>query len=314
MSIEAVAWAFRQPMKSSAKFVLVAMANCANADWECWPSEAHLAEMTGQNRKTIVENIKRLKDFGYIQDTGRRKGRTSQVVVFKITNPARHNSPEFGTVEESQFRDTYTGGTPNNSTENGTVEESRNWDCLDDELSQNRDSLMAERVPNFPIKSPVFTVKESQIRDTEKSGTVRKVKAVAAESILFSEHAGDHRPRFSMPLDWQPTASIQKRAQIQGVNPDKITKEIIGTFASHHEGKGGESNQSEWENLLIKWIKREWPGQQLSGADVQEAARSTTATSTAMPVKDTEYWKPEPKRMMTAQEKATLNAARALLK
>ncbi len=135
----------------------------------------------------------------------------------------------------------------------------------------------------------------------------------AREAVIFQEQVDTWR-KFAMTLDWQPTASIQIRAKMQGVNPDKITEGIIRAFSGHHEAKGGELNQSEWENLLVKWIKRERPGQQFSGADVQEAARSTTATSTAMPVKDTEYWKPEPKRMMTAQEKATLNAARALLK
>ena len=136
---------------------------------------------------------------------------------------------------------------------------------------------------------------------------------IARGAVIFQEQV-DTRRKFAMTLDWQPTASIQIRAKMQGVNPDKITEGIIRAFSGHHEAKGGELNQSEWENLLVKWVKRERPGQPLSVVDVQEADRSTTATSTAMPVKDTEYWKPEPKRMMTAQEKATLNAARALLK
>ena len=39
MSNEAITWAIRQPVgRSSAKFVLVAMANLAGPDMKCWPS------------------------------------------------------------------------------------------------------------------------------------------------------------------------------------------------------------------------------------------------------------------------------------
>lgn len=104
MSNEAINWALTRPIKhSTAKFVLVVMANCADVDtWEAWPSVAHLAEATGQDRKTVLENIKRLVGMGYITDTEQRKGATKQVPIYRL------NDPENGTV---------TG----KSTENGTV-------------------------------------------------------------------------------------------------------------------------------------------------------------------------------------------------
>lgn len=124
MSNEAINWAFAQPIKhSTAKFVLVVMANHApDGDWVAFPSIASLAEATGQDRKTVLENIKRLAALGYISDTGARKGATKQVPVYRL------NTPENGTVEEAQKRD---------STENGTV-------------------------PKFLSNSPVFPHKQSQ--------------------------------------------------------------------------------------------------------------------------------------------------------
>jgi hypothetical protein len=96
MSNDAINWALAQPIKhSTAKFVLVVMANCADGqEWLAWPSVAHLAESTGQDRKTVLENIKRLIALGHIADTGSRKGSTRQVPVYRLNG----NSAEGGTV------------------------------------------------------------------------------------------------------------------------------------------------------------------------------------------------------------------------
>ena len=124
MSNEAINWALALPIKhSTAKFVLVVMANCADTEsWQAWPSVAHLSEATGQDRKTVIENIKRLIAMGHIHDTGSRKGATGQVPIYQL------NSSKIGTVEDSQNR---------NSSENGTV-------------------------PEFPINSTEIPYKESR--------------------------------------------------------------------------------------------------------------------------------------------------------
>lgn len=168
MSNEAINWALTQPIKhSTAKFVLVVMANCADGEtWEAWPSVAHLAESTGQDRKTVLENIKRLLAMGYIADSGMRKGSTKQVIVYRL------NSPEIGATQESQKR---------NSTVSGTV-------------------------PNFPGNSPVFPHEESRNSSetvpktghgTQRNhqGTVKEPK----KEVQAKRRVGD------MPLpDWLP--------------------------------------------------------------------------------------------------------------
>lgn len=92
MSFDAIRWALAQAgLKSSAKFVLVAMADCVNSEdgpeMLCWPSAQHLIDITGQDRKTILESVKRLRELGYIEDTGGRKGVTGQVAVYKLQTP-----------------------------------------------------------------------------------------------------------------------------------------------------------------------------------------------------------------------------------
>lgn len=124
MSNEAITWALAQPVKhSSAKFVLFVMANRADSDLICWPSTADIAEQTAQDRKTVQENIRRLREWGYIEDTGERKGTTKQVIVYRLKTP-----------------------------ENGAVKQ-----------AQKRESLVNETGPKFPTNRPEIPYKEAQI-------------------------------------------------------------------------------------------------------------------------------------------------------
>lgn len=104
MSLEAITWALKQPVPvSSAKFVLVVMANQAASD-QAFASIAYIAEATGQDRKTVMANIRRLVEWGLVSDTGERRGRTGQVPVYRLSlgpglfdNGAISNSAEIGT-------------------------------------------------------------------------------------------------------------------------------------------------------------------------------------------------------------------------
>jgi hypothetical protein len=115
MSSEALAWAFKQDCPSSSvKFTLVALCECANYQTgRIYPSVAHITEITGQNRKTIIANIAELERLGFIADTGERAGATRQIKVYqaalgtvpKAEPSQKRNSSENG-VKQSQKRDT----------------------------------------------------------------------------------------------------------------------------------------------------------------------------------------------------------------
>jgi len=106
MSVDAITTALKLNIdRSSAKFVLVAMAYCANNELTCWPSVQYLCEATSQDRKTVLENIKRLKELGLVVDCGDRKGMTRQVVVYQLCldrESQNRNSSEIGTVPETE--------------------------------------------------------------------------------------------------------------------------------------------------------------------------------------------------------------------
>lgn len=90
-------WALRQPLdKSSTKFVLVAMAWKAGGIGRCCASTADLAEMTGQDRKTVLENIKRLSEIGLIVDTGEKGGPNKSIPIFQLTTDKEYEPAKTG--------------------------------------------------------------------------------------------------------------------------------------------------------------------------------------------------------------------------
>ena len=67
MSVEAVAWAFKQDIKqSSAKLVLLALGDFANDEYIAYPSIATLQEKTSCSRQTIINSIELLIDIELI--------------------------------------------------------------------------------------------------------------------------------------------------------------------------------------------------------------------------------------------------------
>ena len=160
MSVEAITWVISQQVShSSAKFVLVMLANCADGqDFVAWPSVAYLSDCTGQDRKTVLENLKRLREAGFIEDTGERKGSTKQVTVYRIKCPVN------GSIKEAQKR---------NSTENGTV------------------PISTDNSPVFPVKESRFSVetvpKTGHGTINEPSIEPKKKREPAAQDFILPD-------------------------------------------------------------------------------------------------------------------------------
>ncbi|GHE70107.1 hypothetical protein GCM10019059_32420 [Camelimonas fluminis] len=94
MSIQAVGWALKQKIPSaSAKFVLVAIANYADENGRCWPSQQALAADTSLSERSIRNAIHALEELGVIERIERRRqdgSRTSdaiQIVAFGASEP-----------------------------------------------------------------------------------------------------------------------------------------------------------------------------------------------------------------------------------
>lgn len=201
MSVEAIAWAFTVDIKpSSAKFVLVAMANNASTEnMLAWPSIKHLSDATGQDRKTVLANIAILRESGLIEDTGRRTGATKQIIVYRLNRP-----------------------------KNGIVKQDQERDCPEAEQSQERDASKGETVPFFPPNSPNIPSKQSQKRDTEPSGTVKEPEEKISRRAKGSRFCPDDFQPDDDLLDWarREHPSIDPRRQTDAFRDHEFAKPI----------------------------------------------------------------------------------------
>jgi len=228
MSIFAVGWAMKRPVKrSSEKFVLVCLANYANENGVAFPSIAALESDTSQNRKTVIRSLQSLVEDGWIVDTGKRTGVTKQIPVYQIQfentsgGPTPDNSPKNGTVKPSQETA--------NSTENGTVQESE----------QSRFSV--QTVPFFPGNSTVFPHKQSQKRDTEPSGTIKE----PSRNLEERAKRRTRLPHASLPDDWRSRCVVS--------HPTLSASDEFEKFSDHHTAAG--SAMADWAAAWRTWLR-----------------------------------------------------------
>lgn len=74
MSVQAITWALNVEVKSSAhKAVLIVIANYADADGFCWPSQKTVAKQAACSERTVRNVLSDLEDAGIIARTERRR-------------------------------------------------------------------------------------------------------------------------------------------------------------------------------------------------------------------------------------------------
>jgi len=89
MSIAALRWAFPLKMRDpSAKAVLVALADHADADGTCWPSIRRLTQFTSLGERTVQRALKRLADEGRIV-VRQRHGQSCLITLRVDDTPSR---------------------------------------------------------------------------------------------------------------------------------------------------------------------------------------------------------------------------------
>lgn len=99
MAINVLSWAFQQPLPSpTAKLVLIALADHANAEGECWPSMGRIALLAGISERQVSRHIQVLVDRGLVEKVDRRRrngylGSWNYRVLYQTPVSARDQSP-----------------------------------------------------------------------------------------------------------------------------------------------------------------------------------------------------------------------------
>jgi len=239
MSYEAVSWAMAQQVgKSSTKFVLVAMAECVNGkdtDMLCFPSVQALSSMTEQDRKTVMENLQRLREMGFIEDTGARRGTTGQIPVYRL------KSPEIGTVKPAQIQPSAAHNSPEipaqNSTKNGTGPENGTVPFFppnSTEIPTEQSRFSLETVPKTGHGTRKEQGKEPG-RNKEQSACA-SIPGVPAQ--LFSDYMAVRKAKKAGPLTTTAVNGLIREAEKAG----KTLEEAVTICCE----RGWQSLKAEW--------------------------------------------------------------------
>lgn len=117
--------------------------------------------------------------------------------------------------------------------------------------------------------APVDTPPNSRV-----DGTTPPITAFTTSTTARKAETG-HRRAFAMTLDWKPSDMFDQRAKPQGVDPALLTPFMLAAFVSHNEANGCTNNQGQWENLLVRWIKREQGSPQVAASPERHARPSS---------------------------------------
>ncbi|KDD89686.1 hypothetical protein L519_2162 [Bordetella bronchiseptica MBORD678] len=255
MSHQAVSWALKQPVSHSpAKFILVVLAHHVNAaarPWQAFASVTLLAQETGQNRKTVLENLKRLVDFGYLADSGERVGATGRIPVWNLTDT--QNGTKTGTIEQSQNRDhsTVPDSGPLNSTETGTITSNspETGTVTPSQQSQNRDHSDLGETRVMVPKSPT----EQEIKEVIGK-TSEKSNAVVEKSAKVPSTRGARLPAtWVLPRSW----GLEAQRLCPGLTVERI-REIADEFRDYWVAlPGSKACKLDWEATWRNWVRKE---------------------------------------------------------
>lgn len=114
MSVEAITWALKQRTGSSTtKHVLIVLANYANEDAACFPSQKLIGEQTELSERAIRTALNALEEGGFIRRENRRRrdgSRSSDLIVLCLDGPVatmpRAKQPaEFAACESDNRHD-----------------------------------------------------------------------------------------------------------------------------------------------------------------------------------------------------------------
>ena len=255
MSHQAVSWALKQPASHSpAKFILVVLAHHVNAaarPWQAYASVTLLAQETGQNRKTVLENLRRLAEQGYLVDSGERVGATGRIPVWNLTDP--HNCTKTGTIEQSQNRDrsTVPDSGPLNSTETGTITSNspETGTVTPPQQSQNRAHLDLGETRVMVPKSPT----EQEIKEVVGK-TSEKSNAVVEKSGKVPSTRGARLPTtWVLPVSW----GLEAQRLCPGLTVERI-REIADEFRDYWVAlPGTKACKLDWEATWRNWVRKE---------------------------------------------------------
>lgn len=241
MSWETQAWAARQrPGSAAAKLVLLGLASCADANHRAWPSIQWLCDFSDLNRKTVIQALQRLEDgmFPLIEDTGERRGQTSQIKVYQLAVPA---STDALASDRAALTAPETVPKPERF-------QKRNSSVSGGKESRKRDTE--------PVKEPFIPPAPAE------AGACPRAQQVADVGEAAGPAPADRRGS-RLPDDWSPppVALLPPMARkLVAQWPPGAYSAVCETFRLHWQSETGvRARKRNWSAALAKWLMTDHP-------------------------------------------------------
>lgn len=279
MSIDATKWAWQANVSSAAeRIVLLSLADRAGEEHTAWPSYERLVRDTLLNIKTVNKVIAELIAKGFLQDTGRRVGKTKSVKVLKLIGvndrQAVQNTENAGNSTsttgngiasdigcdsdlENQYKtDGYngvSGGDLGSNTNNGIAQN----------IASNSDSGSA---PNFGRST------EIGIPSTPKIGMPSNTKnGMQNLPVNLSKNLPIHTgPESVDEIGWKPELEhLNNRLKMAGLKPvtDEKLNQTLVEFNPYYETQSMNHNQKVAK--LVGWLRTVQEKEQLAAARLE---------------------------------------------
>lgn len=99
MSFQAMAWAVKQKLPTREKFILIMLANYADENNYCWPSNGRLCNDTSMSKNTLLAGLRALAEIGLIDIIKRSEDGYTLPNKYKLHSEPVGSNSERGVVQ-----------------------------------------------------------------------------------------------------------------------------------------------------------------------------------------------------------------------
>ncbi len=227
MSFWAQRWAYEQEAKNSGeRFVLVVLADFADAEGFCFPGQAKIAAMTCLDKRTISRHLAKWRTRGIIRRRARfRADGTRTSDIYQLCAPSDRLRPPNKKARSKE--DATSAEQPDRTSTNQDGRRLNSTEPPDQNCATPADKLSGD--PSDPIHQG--STRERARTPTHKLKTTLKTK---------------------FPKDFEPSDEDRKFAQNLGHNPLKLFEK----FRKYSISKG--IVNEDWHSAFQLFVSREW--------------------------------------------------------
>lgn len=259
MSVNATRFAWecdlsKTTKRSAKRLVLLALADRANKENNCFPSIARVVKDTGMDRKTVMNTINDLITLGLVSDTGERKGGTNQVRVLKINVDKQESYPQEGkesSNKQCQISKETVVNLPINGVEfpsNGCKFGTQN---LKESLIKSKINLKSEK--DLKINENEVKSEADELYDQKDVNTVHTQNTV--KDCVYNARTSDSSDVNSVSATYVP----EQQNNAENSNESVVQQhKKQSTWSNHKKSDCGQQEKSSWipKHLYAEHMKQ----------------------------------------------------------